>query len=315
MAWSMIRRLEWIDMKEKTKSSSQNPLIVDRIISKSLAKMILDTELAEKVSSGNCKTLLEADEMLAQLDDLAYYTTRLKVYALENKAIIAGDIAEKWLPNELYKKIVAERKEKYSSDSIGDFSSIELEYMREAIAKVRQLLFVESKEVSFKNVICTSAWTYEQDGSAIKLVAKFSWQDPKCNSDFPNLKQKEVRIIVPFGKTAKVCNGNVKGGIDVDLVVGSGAWDSHCIFSNTYDVQHLRDILAKTLAIGKTEKLKEFANPNSSKRIGWYDFNDMLEDLGYSCRGSRFLKNQVDDVLYSDGSYWYSPLDKSIQFG
>ena len=296
-------------MKEKTKSSSPDLLVADRIVSKSLSKMILNTGLAEKVSSGNCKTLSEANEMLAQLDDLAYYTARLKVYALENKAIIAGDIAEKWLPNELYKKIVAERKEKYSSNGIGHFSSIELNSMREAISKVRQLLFIKSEEVSFKNVICTSAWTYEQDGSAIELVANFSWQDPKCNNDLPNLKQKEIRITVPFGKTAKVCNGNVKGGIDVDLVVGSGAWDSHCIFSNTYDIQHLRDILAKTLAIGKTENIKEFASPNSSKRVGWYDFNDMLEDFGYSCRVSRFFKNQIDDVLYSDKSLLYS--DKS----
>ena len=72
-------------MKEE-KSKSLDLLAADKIMSKQLAKIVLNTELANKVMAGECKTLTEADEVLDQLSDLAYYVTRLKVYALENKA-------------------------------------------------------------------------------------------------------------------------------------------------------------------------------------------------------------------------------------
>lgn len=58
-------------------------LEVDKLLSKPLAKIILNTELADKLCAGKCKTLAEANHALLELADLSYHINRLKVYALE----------------------------------------------------------------------------------------------------------------------------------------------------------------------------------------------------------------------------------------
>ena len=252
-------------------------LEVDKFASKSLKKIILDTELADKLCAGKCKTLAEADHALLELDDLSYHINCLKVYALENKALIAGQIAERWLPNELYYRIVAEQKERHDEHLL----AIELDTIQEAVSRVRKLLFVETKDASFKTVICTHASIRNHDlRTASRFEATFAWQDPSGDPRFPNLSQQEVRISVPFGKTAGVYNGGVKGGIDIELMVETGVWNTTLILEDIYDLEMLQDVLAKTLGVGDVEKLKEWRQRKETR--DWYDLDDMLEDFGYT---------------------------------
>lgn len=302
------------------KKEIPSTLEVDKLMSKPLAKIVLNTELADKLCAGKCKTLAETNHALLELADLSYYTARLKVYALENKAIIAGQIAEKWLPNELYHRINAEWKERHDEYSL----ALELDTIQEAVSRVRKLLFVESKDASFKSVICTYASVRDHElRMASRFEATFAWQDPSGDPRFPNLSQQEVRISVPFGKTAGVCNGGVKGGIDIELVVGTGAWDTTRVLEDIYDLGMLQDVLAKTLGVGDIAKLKEWCQ--KKERREWYGLDDMLEDFGYcghDYNNWRNVKRQIqsiiscsDSELDSDGAnYWYSPSSQSLNF-
>lgn len=258
------------------KKEIPSTLEVDKLLSKSLAKIIMNTGLAGKLCAGKCKTLAEADHALLELVDLSYYINRLKVYALENKALIAGQIAESWLPNELYHRINAERKERYDEHPL----ALELDTIQEAVSRVRKLLFVETKDASFKTVICTHAFIRDGDlRIASRFEAAFAWQDPTQDPKFPNLNQQEVRISVPFGKTARVCNGKVKGGIDIELVVGTGAWDTTRVLEDIYDLEMLQDVLAKTLGVGDVAKLNEWRRREKVRRYGLDDM--LLEDFDY----------------------------------
>lgn len=302
------------------KKEIPSTLEVDKLVSKPLAKIILNTELADKLCAGKCKTLAEADHALLELADLSYYANRLKVYALENKAIIAGQIAERWLPNELYHRIVAELKERYDERSLG----IELDTIQEAVSRVRKLLFVETGDASFKTVICTAAFVRDNNlRTASRFEATFAWQDPSGDPRFPNLSQQEVRISVPFGKTAGVCNGLVKGGIDIELVVGTGAWDTTRVLEDIYDLGMLQDVLAKTLGVGDVSKLKEWCQ--RKERREWYGIDDMLEDFGYcghDYNNWKNVKRQIQSIIScsdseidSDGTNcWYSPSSQSLNF-
>ena len=304
------------DKKKEIPSTSE----VDKLVSMPLAKIILNTELADKLCAGKCKTLAEADHALLELADLSYYANRLKVYALENKALIAGQIAERWLPNELYHRIVAELKERHDEHSLG----IELDTIQEAVSRVRKLLFVETGDASFKTVICTAAFVRDNDSrTASRFEATFAWQDPSGDPRFPTLSQQEVRISVPFGKTAGVCNGGVKGGIDIELVVGSGAWDTTRVLEDIYDLGMLQDVLAKTLGVGDVAKLKEWCPRKEVQE--WYGLDDMLEDFGYCGRDYnnwRNVKRQIQSIIsYSDSEIdssgtncWYSPSSQSLNF-
>lgn len=237
------------------KKEIPSTLEVDKLLSKPLAKIILGTELVDKLCTGKCKTLAEVDHALLELVVLSYHINRLKVYALENKALIAGQIAERWLPNELYHRINAEWKERHDEHLL----ALELDTIQEAVSRVRKLLFVETKDASFKSVICTHASVKNHDlRTASRFEATFAWQDPNVDPRFPNLSQQEVRISVPFGKTAGVYNGGVKGGIDIELVVGTGAWDTTRVLEDIYDLGMLQDVLAKTLGVGDVVKLNEW---------------------------------------------------------
>ena len=273
-------------------------LEVDKFASKSLKKIILDTELADKLCAGKCKTLAEADHALLELDDLSYHINCLKVYALKNKALIAGQIAERWLPNELYHRIVAEQKERHDEHPL----AIELDTIQEAVSRVRKLLFVETKDASFKTVICTQAFVRNYDlKTASRFEATFAWQDPSIDPRLPNLNQQEVKISVPFGKTAGVCNGRVEGGIDIELVGGTGAWDTTTILEDIYDLRMLQDVLAKTLGVGDIEKLKKWRQRKEIQE--WYDLDDMLEDFGYTTfyDNWRNVKRQIrSNISYFD---------------
>ena len=273
-------------------------LEVDKFASKSLKKIILDTELADKLCAGKCKTLAEADHALLELDDLSYHINCLKVYALENKALIAGQIAERWLPNELYHRIVAEQKERQDEHPL----AIELDTIQEAVSRVRKLLFVETKDASFKTVICTQAFVRNYDlKTASRFEATFAWQDPSIDPRLPNLNQQEVKISVPFGNTAGVCNGRVEGGIDIELVGGTGAWDTTTILEDIYDLRMLQDVLAKTLGVGDVEKLKKWRQRKEIQE--WYDLDDMLEDFGYttSYDSWRNVRRQIrSNISYFD---------------
>lgn len=324
MGWVMIEQ----SRKEKGAATDMSDdeveklsiLEVDKLMSKPLTKIILDTEFAKKLWAGKCKTLAEANYALLELADLSYHINRLKVYALENKALIAGQIAERWLPNELYHRIDAEWKERHDEHLL----ALELDTIQEAVSRVRKLLFVETKDASFKSVICTHASVRNQDlRTASRFEATFAWQDPSGDPRFPNLSQQEVRISVPFGKTAGVYNGGVKGGIDIELVVGTGAWDTTRVLEDIYDLEMLQDVLAKTLGVGDVAKLNEW-RPRKEVRE-WYGLDDMLEDFGYGghdYNNWRNVKRQIqsiiscsDSELDSDGTnYWYSPSSQSLNF-
>jgi hypothetical protein len=244
----------------------------------------------------------------------------LKVYALENKALIAGQIAEKWLPNELYHRIDAEWKERYDEHPL----ALELNTIQEAVSRVRKLLFVETKDASFKSVICTHVSIRNHDlKTAYRFEATFAWQDPTQDPKFPNLNQQEVKISVPFGKTAGVCNGGVKGGIDIELVTGTGAWDTTRILEDIYDLEILQDVLAKTLGVGELARLKEWCQRREVRE--WDGIGDMLEDFGYYNHYDnwRNIKRQIrsnisyfDSEIDFDGTRcWYSPSNQSLNFG
>ena len=304
----------------KEKKDIPSTLEVDKLLSKPLAKIILNTELADKLCAGKCKTLAEANHALLELADLSYFTNRLKVYALNNKALIAGQIAEKWLPNELHHRIDAEWKKRRDEHPL----ALELDTIQEAVSRVRKLLFVETKDASFKSVICTDAFVRNHDlRTASRFEVTFAWQDPTQDLKFPNLSQQEVRISVPFGKTAGVYNGGVKGGIDIELVVGTGAWDTTRVLEDIYDLKMLQDVLAKTLGIGDVAKLNEW-RPRKEVRE-WYGLDDMLEDFGYGghdYNNWRNVKRQIQSIIScsdsgidSDGTnYWYSPSSQSLNF-
>ena len=306
-------------MSEEKKEISST-LEVDKLVSKPLAKILLNTELANKLWAGKCKTLAEADHALLELVDLSYYTNRLKVYALENKALIAGQIAERWLPNELYHRINAEWKERHDEHPL----ALELDTIQEAVSRVRKLLFVETKDASFKSVICTHASVRDHEmRTASRFEATFAWQDPSGDPRFPNLSQQEVRISVPFGKTAGVCNGNVRGGIDIELVVGTGAWDTTRVLEDIYDLGMLQDVLAKTLGVGDVAKLKEWCQRREVRE--WDGIGDMLEDFGYCSHDYnkwRNVKRQIQSIIscsdsgidFDGTSCWYSPSSQSLNF-
>lgn len=302
------------------KKEIPSTLEVDKLLSKPLAKIILDTELVDKLCTGKCKTLAETDHALLELVDLSYHINRLKVYALKNKALIAGQIAERWLPNELYHRINAEWKERHDEHLL----ALELDTIQEAVSRVRKLLFVETKDASFKSVICTHASIKNHDlRTASRFEATFAWQDPNADPRFPNLSQQEVRISVPFGKTAGVYNGGVKGGIDIELVVGTGAWDTTRVLEDIYDLRMLQDVLAKTLGVGDVAKLNEWRPRKEVQE--WYGLDDMLEDFGYGGHDYntwRNVKRQFQGIIpcsdseigYDGTNYWYSPSSQSLNF-
>ncbi len=222
-----------------------------------LVKIISDSGFAKKLHICGCASLAEVDEAFHQVRGLMEYADYLEECALENKARIASEIAEYWLPHELYLKIAAERESRQTED----ISLIELDSIKEAVQRVRSLVFVEnSPEVSFKNVICTDVVLRDDEMlSDVRLIATFSYQDKKSlSAGLPDFTKHGIRVSVPFGKTTKVCNSEVHGGINVGLVDGRDAWHVTTIFEDAYELDLIQDALAKTLGTGDVLKLGKY---------------------------------------------------------
>ena len=262
--------------------------------SKNLASVIMNSSLAAKVYDAKYQTLDEVDDALDQITAAINCVKRLKFEALANKVLIARQIAEEWLPNELWKRISNECESK----SVHNFQIINLDATKEAIARVRKLLFVD--EELFKNVICSNVKLIDNDmHSAVRLAISFMWQDPVKCSESPNFNSPEVIVSVPFGLTATIVPpGKIYGGIHIDVIPKDSNYQ-HTVFSNVYNVELLREFLASTLAIGNIQKT---ANTNDFEKCMEYDDLEITEPYMYFSKDNFHYYRQhfrYEDIPFS----------------
>ena len=257
-----------------------------------LPTLILRNKLAADLIDESLTTISDADQALDEVDVAIDHLRMLRMRALRNKALVINRFCkEHFLTPEDYEPFKASEE----SSKPDHRPNLMKSYVVACVKKVRDIFFDTTRGKQFGDVICVEAEIYESRHRHSLEVSFVS--NTEGNDDLV------VVLSCPFGGSIEVSSQFIHGGVDVKITRANSHYDAVPIVENSYDIEEVRELLAKTIGSANTKALVD-ENLRKTKQAAWYTIGQFGRDMFTSDTDEFDCYGVKDRLFWTHEPFW-----------